>query len=109
MAKEPVTKNMTLGELVKKHPESAEIMFNYGLHCIGCHMAVTETIEQGAKAHGMSDEDVDRMVGEINETIDKPKEEKEPTKETEEEEEETEVLNKEKKKGFLNRVLSKLF
>lgn len=66
-----ITKNMTFGELIQKYPETAEILFAHGMHCIGCHIATTETIEQGAKAHGMSDEDVTAMLKEMNDKIKK--------------------------------------
>ncbi|MCX6707694.1 MAG: DUF1858 domain-containing protein [Candidatus Woesearchaeota archaeon] len=45
---------MTLGEVLQKHPESAEVMFKHGMHCIGCHISAYETIEQGAATHGIS-------------------------------------------------------
>jgi len=41
--------------------------------CIGCAMARLETIEQGAKAHGFSDEDVDELVKKLNETCNQDK------------------------------------
>jgi len=99
--KKSVAKDMMIGELVEKHPESAEVMFGYGLHCIGCHVAGSESIEQGAKAHGMSNEDINKMVKEINEAINKPKE-KEPEIEAKPIEE-----KKEEKKGFLKRIFGK--
>ncbi len=71
MKKDKVNKNMTLGEAIQKYPESAEIMMNYGLHCIGCHVATWETIEQGALSHGMSNKEIDKMVKDINEAIGK--------------------------------------
>ena len=60
--KENVTKDMTLGDVITKHPVAAEVMIKYGLHCVGCHVAAWESIEQGAKSHGMSDKDVDILV-----------------------------------------------
>jgi len=69
MVKEKVDKNMTLGEVVQKFPKSAEVMMNYGLHCIGCHVASWETIEQGAQGHGMGEKEIEKMVNEINEKI----------------------------------------
>ncbi|MBI4454251.1 DUF1858 domain-containing protein [Candidatus Woesearchaeota archaeon] len=64
-----VNKNMTFADVLTKYPESWEVMQNCGLHCIGCHGAAFETIEQGSLMHGMSEKDVDKMVGEINEKI----------------------------------------
>jgi len=67
--KENVTKDMTLGDVITKHPEAAEVMIKFGLHCVGCHVAAWETIEQGAKSHGMSDKDLEKMVREINDAV----------------------------------------
>lgn len=64
--KEQITKDTTLGEVIQKNPSSAEIMMEYGLHCVGCHIASYETIEQGAKSHGLSDDEINEIVGRIN-------------------------------------------
>lgn len=61
-----ITKDMTFGELIKMYPDTTPILGNYGLHCIGCHLSVTETIEQGMKAHGLKDEDVIKLISELN-------------------------------------------
>ncbi len=61
--------DMTLGEVVTKYPETAQVMFKYGLHCIGCHVAAWETVEQGATAHGMSKKEIEKMLKEMNEAI----------------------------------------
>ncbi len=64
MAKETkITKEMTFSEIVQKAPDSIEILFKHGMHCIGCGMAGMETLEQGAQAHGL---DPDKLVQEIN-------------------------------------------
>jgi hybrid cluster-associated redox disulfide protein len=64
--KEMITRDMTLGELVERHPEAAMIMAGKGLHCMGCGSAAWETIEQGCSAHGMSDKDIDKLVEQMN-------------------------------------------
>lgn len=61
-----ITKDMTFGELIQSHPNAAGILGAYGLHCIGCHVAVFETIEQGARAHGLDDEKIDQMLKDLN-------------------------------------------
>lgn len=71
MTKNKVDDKMTLGDAIKNFPESAEIMMKYGLHCIGCHVAEWETIEQGALAHGMDAKQLNKMIREINEAISK--------------------------------------
>ena len=61
-----ITKDMTFGEVLKKHPETVKTFFEYGMHCFGCHLSVSETIEQGALAHGVS---VDQLVEDLNKTV----------------------------------------
>jgi hybrid cluster-associated redox disulfide protein len=62
-----IKKDMTLGEVVQKFGMPVvEVMGKYGLHCIGCHVATWETIEQGAKAHGLDDKTLTKMVDELN-------------------------------------------
>ena len=50
---EKISKDMTLGEVIQKYPEVVSIMLKYDLHCVGCHVAAYETLEQGALGHGM--------------------------------------------------------
>jgi len=64
-----ITKDMNIGEVVARYPETAEIMLGYGLHCIGCHVNPYESIEAGAFGHGMGKETVEQMVGEMNEAV----------------------------------------
>jgi hybrid cluster-associated redox disulfide protein len=66
---EKISKEMALGEVVKSFPDSVPVMLGYGLHCVGCHVAAFETIEQGARAHGMSDGDIEKMLAEMNNAI----------------------------------------
>jgi hybrid cluster-associated redox disulfide protein len=61
-----ITKDMTFGEVLKKYPETVKTFFEYGMHCFGCHIAVSETIEQGALAHGV---DVDQLMQDLNKTV----------------------------------------
>ncbi|MEM7819990.1 MAG: DUF1858 domain-containing protein [Candidatus Aenigmatarchaeota archaeon] len=68
-----VTANMSIGDVISKYPESAEIMLKWGLHCIGCHVAAWESIEQGAAAHGLNKAQIAKMVAEINAAIVKRK------------------------------------
>jgi hybrid cluster-associated redox disulfide protein len=67
--KPKITKEMTLGEVAAKYPSAIMVLFKYGLHCIGCHVAAYETVEQGAMAHGLSDKEIKQMVEEMNKSI----------------------------------------
>ena len=61
-----ITKDMLIGEVLKKYPQLAETMLEHGMNCIGCHVASWETIEQASEWH---DIDVDKLVKELNEKI----------------------------------------
>jgi len=61
-----VNKDMTFAELLQVRPDAAMILSGYGLHCIGCHLSVAETIEQGMKAHGHDDDQVEKLIAELN-------------------------------------------
>lgn len=60
-----ITKDTTIGELIKNYPKSRQILLKYGLHCIGCRVAFDETIEQGALAHGIVGDEFDQMIKEL--------------------------------------------
>ncbi len=64
---EKISKDMTFGELLKQFPKAGPVLMGYGLHCIGCHIGVSETIEEGARAHGLDDDKIDSMMKELNE------------------------------------------
>jgi len=64
-----IDRTMTFEEILKIAPEAAYILMRYGLHCIGCHISAYESLEEGAKAHGLSDESIDKMVEEVNKSI----------------------------------------
>ncbi len=68
-----ITKDMTLGDVVTRYPESAEVMMEYGLHCIGCHVAAWESVEEGAKAHGLDDKKVKEMLDKMNKAVEEIK------------------------------------
>ena len=62
-----ITKKTNLNELVMKRPELAGLLLSSGMGCIGCPMAHMETIEQGCKAHGMNDKEIDKLIERLNE------------------------------------------
>jgi len=58
-----INKKMSFSEVMKNNPEAAEILMNEGMHCFGCPMAMSETLEQGAAAHGIN---ADKIVLKLN-------------------------------------------
>ena len=58
-----ITKDMTIGEVIKANPENGDVLMNMGMGCIFCPSAQGETLEQAAMVHGI---DVDELVKELN-------------------------------------------
>lgn len=46
-----ITKKMKISEVIKKYPKTIFVFIDYGLHCLGCPMAIGETIEEAAQLH----------------------------------------------------------
>ena len=65
-AKDLVTGSMALGEVISRYPATVPVMLKYGLHCIGCHVAAWESVEQGAAAHGLSKEKARALIRDLN-------------------------------------------
>ena len=70
-----VTKDMIIGDVLKQYPDVAVIMLEHGLHCVGCHANVFDTIEAGSLGHGLDEGTVERMVDQMNEFIGSAKKE----------------------------------
>lgn len=61
-----INEKMLIGELVERYPKAAELLMSkYGLHCVGCGMAMMETIEDGARAHGMKASEIKGMLEDL--------------------------------------------
>lgn len=58
-----VTKDMTIGEVVRNNPGSAELLMSFGMGCVCCPSALGETIEEAAMVHGL---DVDDLIKALN-------------------------------------------
>jgi hybrid cluster-associated redox disulfide protein len=64
---EEITKNMTIGEVMEKHPETeAVFMKHFGNGCFTCPGAKTEDIAFGCTMHGI---EVEMIVTELNEAV----------------------------------------
>lgn len=63
---QPVTGSMRLGDIIAAYPEAAAVVSKYGLHCAGCHANVLDTLEVGARSHGLGEVEIKAMVWEIN-------------------------------------------
>ena len=61
-----ITKKSKMSEILKEKPEAAQVLFEAGMSCCGCPMAMQETLEDGCKAHGMSEKEIDEIVKKLN-------------------------------------------
>ena len=66
MATKTISKEMTIGDAVREHPETVRVFLAHGLMCVGCAAARFENILQGATAHGI---DVDALVTDLNAAV----------------------------------------
>ncbi len=58
-----ITKEMTIGEILRMKPEVAPILLDAGMHCLGCPSAQGESLEEAAMVHGM---DIEDLMNKIN-------------------------------------------
>ncbi|SHK55391.1 hybrid cluster protein-associated redox disulfide domain-containing protein [Clostridium cavendishii DSM 21758] len=49
-----ITKDMTIGEVVRENPDKAEVLMSFGMGCVGCPSAQSETIEEASIVHGLN-------------------------------------------------------
>ena len=64
--KDLISKEMTFAEVLNNHPELGNVLFESGLHCIGCGGAMYESIEQGCLMHGFTKKQIDELVIKLN-------------------------------------------
>jgi len=48
-----VTADSTIMDLLREKPDSAEVLFRFGMGCLGCAVARGESIREAAMAHGI--------------------------------------------------------
>ncbi|MFY9213999.1 MAG: DUF1858 domain-containing protein [Tissierellaceae bacterium] len=49
-----ITKDMLIGELIRKKPEAIEILMSFGMGCVGCPSSQMESVEEAAMVHGLN-------------------------------------------------------
>ena len=63
-----ITKKSIIGDVLDEHPETAELFFSIGMHCLGCPESRGETIEEACEVHGA---DVNALIDALNKTVGK--------------------------------------
>jgi len=61
-----IAKEMTIGEVIRKYPQAAEILMGFGMGCVGCPSAQAETLEEAAQVHGFN---IDDLMEALNKVI----------------------------------------
>jgi hybrid cluster-associated redox disulfide protein len=58
-----ITKDMKIGEILRKDPNIASVLMEAGMHCLGCPSAQGESLEEAAEVHGI---DIDTLMSAIH-------------------------------------------
>ncbi|MHB8170034.1 MAG: DUF1858 domain-containing protein [Thermincolia bacterium] len=61
-----ITKEMSIFEALTKHPEARGVFKKHNMHCLDCMGATAETIEEGARMHGIN---LEALLNELNELL----------------------------------------
>ena len=59
-----ITRDMTIGELLRANPAAGPVLMEEGMHCIGCPASQGESIAEAAMVHGLPVEEVLNYVNE---------------------------------------------
>jgi hybrid cluster-associated redox disulfide protein len=70
-----ISKDMAIGEIVQKYPQTVPVFLKHGLMCFGCAVARFENLEQGARAHGINPE---LLLKDLNAAVPQAEEQKAP-------------------------------
>ena len=58
-----ITKDMTIGEVIRLNTNLAGVLMAGGMHCVGCPSSQMETLEEAAMVHGM---DCELLLARLN-------------------------------------------
>ena len=61
-----ITKETVIGDILDIAPQTAPIFFSIGMHCLGCPSSRGETVEEACMVHGLSGEQMDKLLEIVN-------------------------------------------
>ncbi|MFB6246107.1 MAG: iron-sulfur cluster assembly accessory protein [Candidatus Pacearchaeota archaeon] len=68
-----ITRKTLISDILVEHEDKsdllAEILLDFGIHCFACGAAVYENLEQGVLGHGYSEEDLQRLLRDLNRAV----------------------------------------
>ncbi|MEK6872856.1 MAG: iron-sulfur cluster assembly accessory protein [Nanoarchaeota archaeon] len=79
-----ITRDILISEILTINPGKSriltEMLLDFGIHCVGCGASSFETLGQGVLGHGFSEQQLDKLISDLNKVIN---EELEPESKTE--------------------------
>ncbi len=61
-----ITREMTIEDVIRSHPETIPVFRKFGLECMECQIAAFEAVEHGAGVHQV---DVETLLEELNRAV----------------------------------------
>ncbi|MCR4746154.1 MAG: DUF1858 domain-containing protein [Lachnospiraceae bacterium] len=58
-----VTKETTIGDILRVKPTAVPLLMEIGMHCLGCPASMGETVEEAAAVHGV---DAEELINRMN-------------------------------------------
>jgi hybrid cluster-associated redox disulfide protein len=66
-----ITRAMRVQDILALLPHAQPLLAEYGLHCVGCAGSEFETLEEGYRTHGFSEDRLDDLVSDLNRLFDR--------------------------------------
>lgn len=60
-----ISKDITIKAILDIKPDAHKILHDFGLGCAHCELGSVETLEEGARGHGLNDEEIGELVEKI--------------------------------------------
>lgn len=61
-----LTADMTIGEILRRYPDAADVLMGIGMHCLGCPTAQMETLAEACGVHGL---EADSVLEQLNRRV----------------------------------------
>lgn len=62
-----ISKDTVIGDILDIAPQTAPIFFSIGMHCLGCPSSRGETVEEACMVHGLTGEQMEKLLDIVNE------------------------------------------
>lgn len=61
-----LSKEMTVGQVLRQYPQTVQVFLELGMHCLGCPSSTMESVEGAALTHGKNP---DELIEKLNKAI----------------------------------------